>query len=104
TVCSTFSTLSLHDALPISHLTVKNLIAQKADLYTDMESDNSGRYLLSAGYVFGNTYDYLGRSSGVTWEPSFMFQYAEETQEKKLDVNMKMYKDLDNGQFYAGIS
>lgn len=87
-----------------AHLTVKNLIAQKADLYSDMESDNSRRYLLSAGYVFGNSYDYLGRSSGFTWEPSFMFQYAEETQEKKLDVNLKMYKDFDSGQFYAGVS
>ncbi len=87
-----------------THFTVKNLLATKSDIYSDVESGNRRKYLLSAGYVFGNNYDTFGRSSGFTWEPSVMLQYTEETQEKIVDVNMKMYKEFDNGQFYAGVS
>lgn len=82
-----------------AHATVKNAFTTKNDIYSDIESDNLRKYLVSAGYVFG-TYS----NTGFTWEPSVLFQLTEKTEEKLLDVNMKMYKDFDNGQFFAGVS
>lgn len=82
-----------------AHATVKNAFATKNDIYSDVESDNLRKYLVSAGYVFG-TYS----NSGFTWEPSVLLQYTEKTQEKIVDINMKMYKEFDNGQFFAGLS
>lgn len=82
-----------------AHATVKNAIATKNDIYSDVESDNLRKYLVSAGYVFG-TYN----RSGYTWEPSVLLQYTEKTAEKILDVNMKMYKEFTDGQFFAGLS
>ena len=49
-----------------THFTVKNVLASKRDIYTDVESNNLRRYLLSAGYVFGD-------SETLQWEPSFLF-------------------------------
>lgn len=82
-----------------AHATVKNAFTTKNDIYSDIESDNLRKYLVSAGYVFG-TYN----NTGFTWEPSVLFQFTEKTNEKILDVNMKMYKEFTNGQFFAGIS
>jgi type IX secretion system PorP/SprF family membrane protein len=88
-----------------THFTVKNAFTSEREIYSDVESNNLRRYMFSAGYVFGkyrgfnNYYD-----KGFTWEPSVMFQYVEATQEKILDVNMKMYKEFTNGQFFAGLS
>ena len=80
-----------------THFTVKNALPSKRDLYTDIESDNLRKYLLSAGYVFGN-------SDRIQWEPSFLFQYVDETKEKSIDLNVKAYKDFDFGKLWAGLS
>jgi type IX secretion system PorP/SprF family membrane protein len=37
-----------------AHFTAKNVLASKRDIYTDIESDNLRKYLVSAGYVFGD--------------------------------------------------
>src|SRR5690606_11199859 len=37
-----------------AHLTIKNVIENRRDLYTDMEPDNLRKILLSAGYIFGD--------------------------------------------------
>ncbi len=88
-----------------AHFTVKNVFTTKNDLYTDYESDNRRRYVLSAGYVFGNTTNLFGYGGdGIKWEPSVMAMFVEETKEKILDTNIKMYKDFENGSFFAGIS
>lgn len=87
-----------------THVTVKNLIGSKSDIYSDVESDNRRKYLASVGYVFGNSRSIYANDNGFTWEPSVMFQYTEETEEKILDVNMKMYKEFTNGQLFAGVS
>lgn len=55
-----------------THFTVKNVLASRRDIYTEAESDNLRKYLWSAGYVFGN-------SDKLQWEPSFLFQYTDET-------------------------
>ncbi len=80
-----------------THVTVKNVIASKRELYTDIETDNLRKYLWSAGYVFGN-------DNGLMFEPSTMFQYVDETKEKTIDLNFKVYKELDFGKAWAGLS
>ncbi|MFN4198132.1 MAG: type IX secretion system membrane protein PorP/SprF [Flavobacterium sp.] len=80
-----------------AHFTIKNLLETKRDLYTDFESDNLRKYIVSAAYVFGD-------SDRLQWEPSLMFQAVEQTKEKTIDINMKVYKDLDFGKLWGGLS
>lgn len=88
-----------------AHATVKNLVTTDREIYSDIESDNLRKYIVSAGYVFSKDRGYRNyRSKGFSWEPSVLFQYTEITEEKMLDVNLKMYKEFSNGQFFAGIS
>lgn len=88
-----------------AHATVKNLVTTDREIYSDVESDNLRRYVVSAGYVFSKNRGYRSyRDKGFSWEPSVLFQYTEATQEKMLDINLKMYKEFDNGQFFAGLS
>lgn len=81
-----------------THLTVKNVIANKRQLYTDVETDNLRKFLWSAGYVFG-----IG-DNGLLLEPSTMLQYVDVTKEKTIDLNMKLYKTLDFGKVWGGLS
>jgi type IX secretion system PorP/SprF family membrane protein len=80
-----------------AHATVKNAIETRRNIYTEFESDNLRKYLLSAGYVFGD-------SDRVLWEPSILFQLVERTQEKAIDINMKAYKNMDFGMIWGGLS
>ena len=50
-----------------AHLTVKNAIETRRDIYTEYESDNLRKVLLSAGYIFGD-------EERILWEPSILFQ------------------------------
>lgn len=79
-----------------SHVSVLNALGSGRDLYTAAEVDNLRRYLLSAGYVI----DY------GSWklEPSFLLQLTEFTQEKTLDLNAKMYREVGFGTVFAGLS
>jgi type IX secretion system PorP/SprF family membrane protein len=81
-----------------THLTVKNFLANRRELYTsEIESDNLRKYLWSAGAVFGD-------SDRLMFEPSLMFQMTEETSEKSIDLNLKVYKNLDFGRLWGGVS
>lgn len=80
-----------------THLTIKNALESRRDIYTDIEPDNLRKLLFSAGYVFGD-------SDRLQWEPSFLFQYTDETKEKSIDLNLKVYKDLDFGKIWGGFS
>lgn len=80
-----------------AHFTIKNLVESDRKIYTDYEPDNLRKYLLSAGYVFGD-------SDRIQWEPSIMFQLTEETKEKAIDLNLKAYKDFDFGKLWGGLS
>ena len=80
-----------------THLTVKNLIASRRELYTDVETDNLRKFLWSTGYVFGN-------GDGLMYEPSVMFQLVDQTKEKTIDLNFKVYKELDFGKVWGGLS
>ena len=79
------------------HATVKNALASERKLYTDSEPVNLRRFILNAGYTFGDL-------DQILWEPSFMFQLATLTQEKTVDLNIKVYKDLDFGRVWGGLS
>ena len=82
-----------------AHLTIKNALPTRRDLFSqEFESKNQRRYLASAGYVFG------GYGSDWKYEPSFMFQYTDETQESSIDANMKVYRTMDFGSVWGGLS
>lgn len=81
-----------------THFTVKNLMGNvRRELYTDFETDNLRKYLISAGYVFGN-------SDRLQWEPSILFQLVEQTKERSIDLNLKVYKNMDFGKLWGGLS
>lgn len=81
-----------------THVTVKNFLANRREIYTEgFESDNLRKFLWSAGAVFGD-------SDRLLFEPSLMFQYTDETKEKAIDLNLKVYKSMDFGRLWAGIS
>ncbi|MEO8535050.1 MAG: type IX secretion system membrane protein PorP/SprF [Flavobacterium sp.] len=80
-----------------AHATVQGVLESRRELYTDYESDNLRKYLLSAGYVFG-------KRESITWEPSVLFQLFDKTKEKAIDVNLKAYKNMDFGSLWAALS
>ncbi|NDP26084.1 MAG: type IX secretion system membrane protein PorP/SprF [Flavobacterium sp.] len=79
------------------HGTVQNVVETKRKIYTDSESANLRKFLLSAGYVFGD-------KEKLLWEPSLMFQLADKTKEKSIDINIKAYKNFDFGKLWAALS
>ena len=79
------------------HGTIHNGIETKRKIYSDIESANLRKYLLSAGYVFGDM-------DKILWEPSLLFQLTEKTKEKSIDINMKAYKSFDFGRLWAALS
>ncbi len=79
------------------HATVKNATEQRRSLYTEAENDNIRKIILNAGYTFG-------QEDGLLWEPSIMFQSVEQTKEKSIDINLKMYKDMEFGKLWGGLS
>lgn len=79
------------------HGTIKNAIETRRDIYSEYESDNLRKLILSTGYVFGDKYRIL-------WEPSILFQYTELTTEKAIDFNLKAYKNMDFGTLWGGLS
>ncbi|WP_367755322.1 type IX secretion system membrane protein PorP/SprF [Flavobacterium sp. WC2421] len=79
------------------HGTVKNVLETRRDIYTEYESDNLRKFLLSTGYVFGD-------KDRILWEPSILFQLVDKTKEKSFDFNLKAYKNMDFGTLWAGLS
>ncbi len=81
-----------------AHGTVKNVL-KNAGVNNDIEiTSNLRRYLLSAGYVF-NKY-----GSEWSYEPSLMYQYKDGTKEASIDVNAKVYKSMEFGKVWGGLS
>lgn len=83
-----------------AHFTIKNVIFQNRSLYSsEYESPNQRRYLLSAAYSFGR-----GRNSDWYYEPSILFQYVERTKEQGIDVNFKVFRNMNFGRVWGGLS
>lgn len=81
------------------HFTVKNLLASERNLYTQKEPTNLRRFIFNTGYTFGDSKSFL-------WEPSVMFQTVAQTKESIIDLNLKVYKSLNDGdaKVWGGIS
>lgn len=81
------------------HFTVKNLLASQRNLYTQLEPTNLRRFIFNTGYTFGDSKSFL-------WEPSVMFQTVTQTKESIIDLNLKVYKSLNDGdaKVWGGIS
>lgn len=81
-----------------AHATVKNVL-KNSGINNDIQiTSNLRRYLVSIGGVFGA----LG--SDFSYEPSIMFQYKDGTKESSVDINAKVYKSMDFGNVWAGLS
>ncbi|WP_309640663.1 type IX secretion system membrane protein PorP/SprF [Flavobacterium sp.] len=80
-----------------THLTVKNAIETRRKIYSEYEDDNIRKVIINSGYTFG-------QEDGLLWEPSFMFQLVNQTKEKSIDVNLKVYKQLEIGKLWGGLS
>lgn len=80
-----------------AHFTVKNALASERKLYTDREPVDLKRLIYNMGYTFGD-------EDQILWEPSVMFQHIFQTKESTLDLNLKLYKNLDFGRLWGGLS
>ena len=80
-----------------AHVTLKNAIETRREIYSEYESDNIRKVILNAGYTFGD-------EENLLWEPSVMFQLVDQTKEKSFDINLKVYKQLDFGRLWGGLS
>lgn len=54
-------------------------------------------------YVLGLQYE-LYTLSGWNFEPSLLFQHAEQNRQNVIDLNFKIFRILKNGRLWAGIS
>ncbi len=85
-----------------AHFTVKNLIPTTRDTFDNntpiQEPNDQRRYVMS----FGRVFDF-----GEKWsfEPSLLYQVTERTEESSIDVNAKMYRDLnEKTTLWGGLS
>ena len=80
-----------------SYVTAKNILLTARNLYNDrFESLNLRRYLVTLGYYF--------KGRNIQLEPSVMGQLIEGTGEKFVDLNLKVYKDVQDAQIWAAFS
>ncbi len=82
-----------------AHFTVKNLLFRNRNLFSEtFEPNNQRVYIMSAAYGISSTYGQF------TYEPSFLFQWKERTNEQSLDINFKAFRSMDFGNIWGGIS
>ncbi len=80
------------------HLTVKNLIFQNRSIYTEeLESNNQRRYIIGASYG-------IDSNGAFSYEPSLLFQISERTGEQSIDINLKVYRAMEFGRIWGGLS
>lgn len=83
-----------------AHATVKNVLNNEGINFNEqgLSFDNLRTYLVS----LGNTFTKYG--SDWSYEPSIMFMYRDATQESSIDINGKVYKKMDFGRVWGGLS
>ncbi len=83
-----------------AHFTAKNILNNEGINFNEQgfAFDNLRTFLLSSGYVF--------QKYGSDWsfEPSLMYMYREATEESSIDVNAKVYREVDFGKVWGGLS
>jgi type IX secretion system PorP/SprF family membrane protein len=86
------------------HATILNVLSSKRNIYYKDRTDNPNigifdnlrRYLFSVGYIFDR--------GEWQFEPSTLFQMTDFTQERTIDLNAKVYRDMDFGTVWGGVS
>ncbi|MCF4100152.1 type IX secretion system membrane protein PorP/SprF [Gillisia sp. M10.2A] len=82
-----------------AHITAKNILSVNRELfYSDAVPSNQRKYLFSTGYTIHKL------KSSYSFEPSVMFQLREQTGEKSIDANIKVYKNMELGDLWGGLS
>jgi type IX secretion system PorP/SprF family membrane protein len=83
-----------------AHATVKNVLNNEGINFNEqgLSFDNLRTYLVSVG----NTFSKYG--SDWSYEPSIMYMYRDATQESSIDINGKVYKQMDFGRLWGGLS
>ncbi len=83
-----------------AHATVKNVLENDGINFNEqgLSFENLRTYLFSVGNVFS------GFDSDWSYEPSVMFMHRDATKESLFDINMKVYKEMDFGKVWGGIS
>ena len=82
-----------------AHATIKNVMNIRRELfYSDAVPNNQRKYLFSTGYLFSKN------NSDWAYEPSILLQLRDATKETSIDVNFKVYKELENGSLWGGVS
>ena len=86
------------------HLTIKNLLFQNRSLNDPgFESNNQRNFLLGATYAISGP-GYSRSGSDWLFEPGFLFQWRERTNEQNIDLNFKVYRYIKDGNLFAGLS
>ena len=82
-----------------AHATAKNILPVRRELfYSDAVPNNQRKYLFSTGYVISKF------NSDWSYEPSILFQMRDQTSEKSIDANFKVYRSLELGDLWGGVS
>ncbi len=83
-----------------AHATVKNVLENDGINFNEqgLSYNNLRTYLFSAGNVFSSI------NSEWSYEPSIMFMRRDATEESLIDLNMKVYKEVEFGKLWGGIS
>lgn len=81
-----------------AHGTIKNVLENSGVNKDTNITSNLRRYLISVGNVFSKY------GSEWSYEPSLMYQYRDGTKEASIDVNAKVYKQMDFGKLWGGLS
>lgn len=81
-----------------SYFTVKNIfLSAKNNVTSEFESLNLRNFIVGGSYFFGGEGSYK-------FEPSFMFQHKEQTEENIADINFKIYKKYTKSQIWFALS
>lgn len=79
------------------HLTYRNAASNKRELYTAAESNNISSIIANVGYSFM-------KPDVVMLEPSVLYNNFLESGISYLDLNLKAYRNVGDGQMWFGIS
>lgn len=80
-----------------THATVQGAVTNQIISINEEGTAFLRNYIFSTGYLFGNKKTFF-------WEPSILFQFVDNSKEKKIDINFKLHKSLENGTLWGGIS
>ena len=83
-----------------AHAAIKNLLNNDGINFNEqgLSYNNLRTYLFTTGYLFSDN------SQTWNYEPSIMFAHKDATKETFLDLNLKVYREMDFGRLWAGLS